>query len=320
MTGPFHSDEAAARFFLDKLLQTDERPSMRSAAAPDEPGTVPGMVLASQQELPGTGSHLLRFDQSSGAIPVFGGEAVVELDPQRALVSVDLRLGDVPAIGASPSIDGAEAVARVVEFVGLTVTPEVTPPTLAWFHEDAIDKWHLAWHVRDVPGLPPEGRSGLGHGIGAGFRARHASADYLVDAHSGALLYWFSTSPTVGMPVLCTGIDEDDVEVEFYGSRLLAAPGLAASFELNDPLRRVRTLDLAFDDLESAELPTAPIAFGTGAVGADHRAAVTAHNNGALVQDFYKTVLQRNGIDDMGMELISIVNCTSPTDQRPPQW
>ncbi|HSN44704.1 MAG TPA: M4 family metallopeptidase, partial [Propionibacteriaceae bacterium] len=27
-----------------------------------------------------------------------------------------------------------------------------------------------------------------------------------------------------------------------------------------------------------------------------------------------------NGIDDMGMELISIVNCTSPTDQRPPQW
>ena len=75
MTGPFNSDEAAARFFLDKLMQADDRPSMRSAAAPDEPGTVPGMVLASQQELPGTGSHLLRFEQTSSEIPVFGGEA-----------------------------------------------------------------------------------------------------------------------------------------------------------------------------------------------------------------------------------------------------
>ena len=129
-SGPFNSDEAAARFFLDKLLQTDERPSMRSAAAPDEPGTVPGMVLASQQELPGTGSHLLRFDQSSGAIPVFGGEAVVELDPQRALLSVDLRLGDVPGIGASPSIDGAEAVRMTAEHLYEIVLMDVQMPVM----------------------------------------------------------------------------------------------------------------------------------------------------------------------------------------------
>lgn len=320
MTGPFNSDEAAARFFLDKLMQADERPSMRSAAAPDEPGTVPGMVLASQQELPVTGSHLLRFEQTSSEIPVFGGEALVELDPQRALVSVDVRLGDVRAAGTSPSLDGTEAVARIADVVGLAADADVIPPTLAWFHDDDTDTWHLAWHVKDVPGLPPEGRTGQGHGIGAGFRARHASADYLVDAHTGALLYWFSTAPTVGMPVLCAGIDEDDQPVEFYGSRLLGAPGLMASFELNDPLRRVRTLNLDFGDLEAAELPTAPVGQATGSFGEDQRAAVTAHSNGAMVQDFYKTVLQRNGIDDMGMELVSIVNCTCPADQSPPEW
>ena len=321
LIGPFHSDEAAARFFLDNLLQADGRPSMRSAATPTEPGTVPGMVLASQQELPATGSHLLRFEQRSGEIPVFGAEALVELDDERALVSADVRVGDVPAVGTAPTLEPQEAVQRVAEAADLSLAPgDVPPPTLAYFHDEAAGTWHLAWYVRDVPGLPPEARSDTGHGFGAGFRSRHTSADYLVDAHTGVVLYYFSTSPSVGMPVYCSGIDEDDAAVTFFGSRVSQAQPVVTSFALTDPLRRVRTLDLALGDLESAPIPEVPVSSLAGAFGAEHRAAVTAHRYGALVQDFYKSVLQRNGIDDMGMELVSIVNCTCPADEPAPQW
>lgn len=321
MIGPFNSDEAAARFYLDRLMQADQRPSMRSAASPSDPGTVPGMVLAAQQGLPGTGTHLLRFGQQSGDIPVFGAEAVVELDAERSLVSVDARVGDVPAVGASPTLESAEAIAAVAETAGTAVAPgDVPPPTLTYFHDDETDTWHLAWQVRDVPALPLEARDEVGHGIGAGFRSRHTLADYLVDAHTGELLYYFSTSPTIGMPVRCSGVDEDDAPVSFFASRISGAGGLATSFELADPLRRVRTFDLELADLETAPIPAAPVASAAGAFGTQDRAAVTAHRYGALVQDFYKSVLQRNGIDDMGMELVSIVNCTCPSDQPAPEW
>lgn len=33
-----------------------------------------------------------------------------------------------------------------------------------------------------------------------------------------------------------------------------------------------------------------------------------------------RTVLMRDGVDDKGMEIISYINCTSPSDQAPPEW
>lgn len=313
----FPSDEAAARFFMARLLRRDERPTMRSAAAEEE--TVPGMVLSSERELPGTRTSLLHFDQTSGTIPVFGGEAVVELAPGRALVSADLRVGAAPDAGTSPTLDAADAVAAVAHAAGLSVTAgDVPPPTLAWFHKDETDAWRLAWHVRDVPGLPPEARTETGHGLGDSFRTRHTLAEYLVDAHNGAILFYFSTAPTAAIPVKCAGVDEDDAAVEFYGARVDTDGGNA--FELFDPLRRVRTFDLGLGEIESAQVPAAAVNHTKGVFGAEHRAAVTAHRNGALVQDFYKSVLQRNGIDDRGMELVSVINCTSPRDREPPEW
>ena len=316
--GPFNSDEAAARFFLERLLQRDGRPSMRSASEPGEPGTVPGMVLSSQQELPVTGSRLVRFTQTSRTIPVFGGQAVVELDRDRALVSAEVRLGDVPDVGTSPTLQAAEAVGRISAATAIQVEPSDLrqPPTLEYFHDDAAGTWHLAWHVRGVPGLPAEAEAEEGHGIGVGFRRRHALADYLVDAHSGELLSYFSTTPTLGIPVRLAGIDEDNVNVEFYGSRV-PAPN---EFELSDPLRHVRTYDLGHGDIDSASVPVAPVWHPAGAFGEPYRAAVTAHRHGALVQDFYRSVCQRNGIDDLGMELVSIVNCSCAADEPPPVW
>ena len=55
----------------------------------------------------------------------------------------------MPAVGASPTLESAEAIAAVAEAAGTTVAPgDVPPPTLTYFHDDETDTWHLAWQVR----------------------------------------------------------------------------------------------------------------------------------------------------------------------------
>lgn len=319
--GPFTSDEGAARFYLDELLTADGRPTMRSVAAPEEPARAAGLAVESAQELPATNTRLVRFSQHQDEIPVFGGQAVVELDGERALVSADVRVGQVPDVGRVPSVEPAEAVDRVASFIEADVElGQVPPPSLTYFHDEDADEWHLAWLVRSVPGLPSEARLDAddpraGHGIGQVFRARHQETDYLVDAHDGDILFYYGTVPTMAaIPVKCKGEDEDGNAVEFFGSQG------QGTFVLDDPLRRVRTLDFELGDIDADPMPTDSVASATATFGDEHRGAVTAHVHGAIVQDYFKRVLQRDGIDDKGMELISIVNTTYADQQPPPVW
>ena len=313
----FTSDEGAARFYLDNLLMDDGRPAMRSAAAPQRPERAAEMSLASARELPATGTRVVRFDQHHQQIPVFGAEAVVELDHERSLISADVRAGDVDDVGHVPTISGAEAVAFVATAAEVQLDPTQLPaPTLVYYDDSGT--WHLAWLVRSVPALPAEARpeegAHAGHGIGRSFRSRQELADYVVDAHDGEILYYYGTAPTIGIPVKCKGTDEDGKPVEFFGAKE------AAGFALFDPLRRVRTFDFALGDIDTDTPPAGAVQSASATFGDDMRSAVTAHHFGSLVQDYYKNVLQRDGIDDQGMELVSIVNTTSASDETPPGW
>lgn len=316
----FNSDEGAARFYLDELLMRDGRPTMRSVAAPERPERAAGLALQSAQDLPATSTRIVRFEQRLDDIPVFGAQALVELDRQRALVSADVRVAEVDDIGHVPSIRPEEAVAAVASFVEKELEAAELPPlSLVYYHDDAQDQWHLAWLVRDVPAVPAEARpepgDRAGHGIGQSFRALHELADYLVDAHDATVLFYYGRSPTVGIPVKCKGTDENGNVVEFFGSQG------SGTFVLDDPLRRVRTFDFKHGDIETSPPPTDPVANAKATFGDEHRGAVTAHFHAAVVQDFYKNVLQRDGIDDKGMELVSVVNTTeSGSRPPPPQW
>jgi Zn-dependent metalloprotease len=143
------------------------------------------------------------------------------------------------------------------------------------------------------------------------------SYTFLVDAHDGEILYTYSAVPTVlPTPARCTGIDEDEVRQTFLG-RLAGADGTAVV--LDDPLRSVRTYDLEFADIDTAPpVPASPVPADTSDYGTTNRAAVSAHLNAGRVQDFYKSVLQRDGIDDLGMTLVSLVNVTAASMQEPP--
>lgn len=304
----FNSDEAAARFFLDELLQRDDRPTMRSITEPDRPEQLPGLRLAGAQDLPATQTRLVRFTQAHRDIPIFGSRAVVELTRERHLVSADAQLQEVGNVSPVESLSRADALDRVVAFTGSDIPPEAAASAELNFFEreqDGADAWHLAWFFKDLPAAPPREETELGgHGLGARpFRPRY---NYLVDAHNGEILFFFSSDPTVlETPVRCSGMDEEGATVSFWGRRD------TDEFQLSDPLRRIRTYDLEFADLQTdPPLPSEPIAGPDSEFDDDHRAGVSAHFNATRVLDFYKSILQRNGIDDAGMVLISLVNCT----------
>lgn len=319
-TSSFGSDEAAARYFLERLLLRDERPVMRSAATPDRRPDMAQLAFIGAHDLPATSSRIVRFAQHYQDIPVFGAEALVELDNQRALISADARVADLSDVGIAPTIEPTEAIQQVERYTDADLSVVALPqPTLEFFYEKATDRWHLTWRIREVPALPREARVDVtdarsSHGIGAHFRASRERVDYLIDAHTGEVLYYFGTSPTIAIPSKCKGIDEDGDLVEFYGAKV------PEGFSLHDPLRRVRTFDLELGDIDDATAPADPVANWSATFSDEYRAAVTAHRHGALVQDFYKRILQRDGIDDHGMELESIVNCSRAEDQPPPEW
>lgn len=325
-TTPFTSDEAAARYYLDELLQLDDRPALRSVVEPERPERVPALVVESEQDLRSLGTRQVRFGQTHRSIPVFGSAAVVELTAGRELVSVSAQLDEVTGVDPVESLSRADALARVEEYTGAGIPAETGVGGGLTFYKDVgtdgePERWHLAWLFPGLPAAPPAGGTQTpdddaldGHGLGR--RPVPVSFTYLVDAHDGAILYHYSAVPTaLPTPARCTGIDEDEAEQAFFGE--LVAPGTTC--RLADPLRSVRTYDLQFADIDSdPPLPAHAVEAATSDYGTTNRAAVSAHVNASRVQDFYKVVLQRDGIDDRGMALISQVNTTAASMEPPP--
>jgi bacillolysin len=323
--GPsFTSDEAAARYYLDELLQRDDRPAMRAVVEPERPERVPGLVVENERDLRPLGTHQVRFTQTHRQIPVFGAAAVVELTSDRELVSVTAELDEVTGVDAVESLSRADALERVGKYTNTALPPETGVGGRLMFYKDEYEgSWHLAWFFPALPTEPPSADTDTDAGMGAsdghglGRRPVPPSYNFLVDAHSGEILFAYSATPTIlPTPARCTGVDENEDRQTFLG-RLVSAGG--TSVLLDDPLRSVRTYDLKFTDIDTnPPVPNSPVGASTSDYGTTNRAAVSAHLNAGRVQDFYKSVLQRDGIDDKGMALISLVNTTAASMETPP--
>lgn len=320
----FNSNEAAARYFLDQLLQRDERAALRSLIEPERPERVPGLVVESEQDLRALGTHQLRFAQAYQDIRIFGASAVVELTETRDLVSVNAHLDEVSDVDPVESLSRTEALDRVAEYTGVAIPPEAgIGGRLNFYKDEDSGSWHLAWFFTELPAEPPntaeetdaDTDAFIGHGLGR--RPIPASFNYLVDAHDGEILFFYSAVPTaLPTPTRCTGIDENEDEQTFFG-QLVQSGGTTC--QLSDPLRAVRTFDLEFADIDrDPPVPDRSVEAASSDYGTTNRAAVSAHLNASRVQDFYKSVLQRDGIDDKGMDLISLVNVTAQSMQPPP--
>ena len=287
----FNSNEAAARYFLDQLLQRDDRPAMRSLVEPERPEVVPGLIVESEEDLRALGTHQLRFAQTHQGIPIFGASAVVELTGARDLVSVSAQLDEVSGVSPVESLSRAEALDRVAQYTGVAIPPEAGVSGRLNFYKD-VDSgaWHLAWFFTGLPAEPPntsddtdvDTEALLGHGLGR--RPIPSRVNYLVDAHDGQILFCYSAVPTaLPTPTRCTGFDEDEKKQTFFG-QLAASTGTTC--RLSDPLRAVRTYDLKFADIDDdPPIPVHPVEAATSDYGTTNRAAVSAHHNAARVQD-----------------------------------
>src|SRR5215510_4340131 len=142
----FNSDEAAARFFLSNAFDRDTRSTVRGLTAPDRAELVPDMRFLGVQEVPQSSTRVVRFEQTRARIPIFGSLAVVELDQNRELVSVNADVAEIQGISPTPYISVRQALESVAGMIGAPVSAleKVESPDLTFYHNDDKDSWHLA--------------------------------------------------------------------------------------------------------------------------------------------------------------------------------
>lgn len=320
----FNSDEAAARFYLSQVFQQDERPTVRRLArgeGTDRAELAPDMRLKKVQESRLTKTRIVHFEQTQKSIPIFGSHVIVELDENRELVDASGNVTNIKDVSAIPSLSPNDALKRIIEFTGTQIPlDEVQPPELTFFHKEEEETWHLAYFFKKVPAAPKDfitmasDRRSRGHGLGLSMKQRNPQLNYLVDAHDCVVLLYYSAIPLLYIPSKCKGVDELNEQCEFWGNKL------ENGFEMNDPIRFIKTYDLQYQDVKPNLTLTNPANNETYDWSDKNRAAVSAHVNATRVYNFFKSELMRDGIDDKGMDLVSIVNCTLSEEQPPPEW
>ncbi|MHC1767227.1 MAG: M4 family metallopeptidase [Verrucomicrobiia bacterium] len=326
----FSNDESAARHYLNEILSqpgvipSDVREAMSSLSAPERPENVPDLLLRSVQQQAQTGTRLVRFQQTQSSIEIFGSNVLVELDADRNFVGSSGDVANIKGVSPVARLSPIQALRRIAKFAGAKpgTVKGVAPPELTFFYQNETDTWHLAYFCQKVRVSPPggPGEEGLreiarkGHGFGLSPRLTHPEFDYLVDAHDGSILYYYSANPLLDVPTQLHGQDENGADQPFWGLKAINA------FTLDDPVRGVRTFDLRFGDLEQDVFPNTPVSNSSADFAGANTAAVSAHLNATRVLDFYKGELKRDSIDDKGMDLVSAVNVTSPAVQPPPEW
>lgn len=313
--------ESTARLYLSAFLGAPEQAaSVRGLTAPDRPELVPDLRLRDTQTLRDT--SLVRFVQTKKSIPIFGSRAVVELDPNNELISVDAALAEVKDVSHIPALSAAQALNQIAQFTGVKAEDlqGVDAPELQFFHDDQTDKWHLVYVFQNVPAAPEGFTAGLkNHGIGRSPSQRLPELDYLIDTHDGKVILYWSSAPTAngGIPASSEGDDEFGTRQKFFGH----AVNDGGPFELYDPMRGIKTYDFGGQDIDKGQMPANPISVnGPRSEFLGMPAAVSAHFHAKRVDDFLRSVLARNGIDNKGMELISCVNCISLQDGPGPEW
>ena len=144
----FNSDEAAARFYLGRILLQDTRPRVRGLASEHRPQHVPDVRYAGVDRVPDTNHRLVRFDQTSELIPVFGSRLVVQLDERREIVSASGDIGDVSGVSTLATVSPRDALTTLAKELGVDAVRlgGVAAPEVTFFHLDDKDTWHLAYH------------------------------------------------------------------------------------------------------------------------------------------------------------------------------
>jgi bacillolysin len=314
------SDESASRLILQTYLEDAGDDSLQQVTAPNRAEVVPDMLLRGITSAPDIHARSLTYQQSASNIPIFGGRVVVDIDElHKTLVSINGKVAPLPDVSPVASLSALRAWEKLLKWSETSDLPNPVPPVLTWFLDEPRDSWLLVYHFIAVPFAPPDERGEEGEFacVRPLYHSKETPFDYFVDAHSGEIVFWFSSSAGIDIPSPMTGLDCFSVTRDFFG---LSGSG---GYFLIDPLRNIETYDFRYQDLASKPpFPSKAIVHPTNNMAAASPQAVSAHYHAKLVYDFYNDELKRDGIDDKGMKLISAVNVYS-SNHNPlpaPQW
>jgi bacillolysin len=132
----FNDEEAAARFYLNNILQRDVSPTLRGLTAPERPEVVPDLRLRDTQRSALTKTSIVRFVQTKAAIPIFGSRAIVEMDDKRELLGIDAELAEVVGVSPIAQVSHLQALTNIATAANSTVEKlqSVNSPELQFFH------------------------------------------------------------------------------------------------------------------------------------------------------------------------------------------
>ncbi|HJV91400.1 MAG TPA: M4 family metallopeptidase [Holophagaceae bacterium] len=271
-----------------------------------------------------------RFLQTYQGLRVFGGEVITHQDAEGTFApnTSDLRAG--LRVNVTPNLTEAEALAvahrelapkgeyahqPTAELVVYPVTttrilrPRGAEATEADATQERLEvlRTHLAYHVRTQ----------LENGTG---ETRHM--EYLVDAHSGAILKAWDG--------LRTGASVGTGKSQWYGTVSLNTNSTASGYELRDMTRGTGG---TFGNNVTTNLNNGTSGNGTVFTDADNAwgdglqyngtagmsanaqtAAVDGHRGLQATWDFYKNVFGRNGIDNTGKATYSRMHYSTQYD------
>jgi Zn-dependent metalloprotease len=283
------SPETAAMQHLQQALACHALPQLTT---PEVNGNPCEFKSLGSDTLPMTGTTSVKFRQFCNKIPVYGSLITVEIDEHNELVAINSAMGIPDNVDQVAKISPAQARDKVRTVAGYGDEALQTTPRLFYYFDESSNGWRLVYIIEDVPVRTSETKQ-TGMSI-------PLVMDYVIDAHSGDLLAELSQSRSAAGP-----IQEEATDglgkiwkiccMEQDGNKIM-----------HDPTTGVHTFDLNFQDVRSNSVPGNYV--GTPPPPWEP-AAVSAHNNAAIVARFLREVLGRNGIDNGGGPLFSSVNC-----------
>jgi Zn-dependent metalloprotease len=273
------------------------------------------------------GARHVRVEQRYRELPVWGGQAILHLDASGAELSLTDALVRGIQLDPHPNLDPAEALAVThtseapqgaytrAPTVELVVYPaaELQRSAESQGGRNAMDfapritRHHLAYHIHlELQNGSPE--------------TRHD--DFLVDAHTGAILRKWSTLFTLktqGVPSTTTG------QSQYSGEVKLGSLSASCGYVMADPTRsNISTRDLAGKTSGHGTLYVSQDGrWGDGEnydPGRGTRsqngqtAAVDAHYGLQTTWDFFKNVIKRKGVDGTGKAIYNRVHYASSFD------
>jgi len=323
-TAPEAGAEAAPGALAEPAPEKDPAGAQALAAlAPALPGLGLGTDGRNTLEVTGVtrdadGATHVRLQQRYRGLRVWGGQLIAhrdgqgrELSPTNALVP-DLQLEVTPNLEAGEALALAQAAvgpqgpyarppsAEPVIYPETALQPIRPGATSAEEFKVTVVRAHLAYHIRmDLENGARE--------------TRHD--DFLIDAHTGAILKAWSSLLTLrkGVPAVTTG------HSQYSGEVRLGSLAVDQVFVLSDPTRNnLATRNLGGRTSGKGVLFTSPApVWGDGQNYDDGRgprsvngqtAAVDAHFGLQTTWDFYRNILGRNGIDGKGRPAYNLVH------------